>query len=226
MTDSSGSPPPGFAPSQRSIGLGTWRHDRARTFTASTFMLIHFDSPAGSSPPGFLAGSQTITQEITLTDVDRFTAVASTQFFNTAGQRSRAGSFHGGRSTPAIAARCGAASEPARPCILHHREGNSPRTGRRSRPRRRSATLSEVHQSVTIPKFAFDSQRRHCHNRQQRAIEISAVAAESLRSSSGCQRPPRSGHCRRRARPGCRPSPAPVQPGHCSGGENPADHSA
>ena len=34
MTDSSGSPPPGFAPSQRSIGLGNWRHDRARTFTA------------------------------------------------------------------------------------------------------------------------------------------------------------------------------------------------
>ena len=91
MTDSSGSPPPGFAPSQRSIGLGNWRHDRARTFTASTFMLIHFDSPAGSSPPGFLAGSQTITQEITLTDVDRFTAVASTQFFNTAGQQYRAG---------------------------------------------------------------------------------------------------------------------------------------
>ena len=91
MTDSSGSPPPGFAPSQRSIGLGTWRHDRARTFTASTFMLIHFDSPAGSSPPGFLAGSQTITQEITLTDVDRFIAVASTQFFNTAGQQDPAG---------------------------------------------------------------------------------------------------------------------------------------
>ena len=91
MTDSSGSPPPGFAPSQRSIGLGTWRHDLAGTYSASTFMLIHFDSPAGSPPPGFLAGSQRITQEITLTDADSFTAVATTQFFNSAGQLYRAG---------------------------------------------------------------------------------------------------------------------------------------
>jgi hypothetical protein len=54
-------------------------------------MLIHFDSPAGSPPPGFLAGSQRITQEITLTDADSFTAVATTQFFNSAGQLYRAG---------------------------------------------------------------------------------------------------------------------------------------
>ncbi len=91
MTDSSGSPPPGFAPSQRSIGLGTWRHDPAGTYSASTFMLIHFDSPAGSPPPGFLAGWQTIAQEITLTNADSFTAAASTQFFNSAGQQYRAG---------------------------------------------------------------------------------------------------------------------------------------
>jgi hypothetical protein len=91
LIDSAGSPPPGFAPAQRSIGLGTWRHTLGHSYRADTVMLIHFDSPAGSPPPGFLAGWQTIGQVITLTDRDNFTAMASTQFFDSAGQMYRSG---------------------------------------------------------------------------------------------------------------------------------------
>jgi hypothetical protein len=91
MIDAAGSPPPGFAPSQRSIGLGVWSHQRGRTFQSETIMLIHFDTPANPPAPATLQGWQTLSQEIRLGDADNFTAVASTGFFNMAGQLYRSG---------------------------------------------------------------------------------------------------------------------------------------
>jgi hypothetical protein len=85
MIDSAGSPPPGFAASQRSIGLGTWTHDRGRRYASTTIMLVHFDSTPPLPAPPLKTGWQILTQKIELADADDFTAVASTRFFDTAG---------------------------------------------------------------------------------------------------------------------------------------------
>jgi hypothetical protein len=91
MIDSAGSPPPGFAPSQRSIGLGVWNHTGGRRYQSQTVMLIHFETPANPPAPATLQGWQTLSQDITLLDGDNFTAVASTQFLDLAGHQYRSG---------------------------------------------------------------------------------------------------------------------------------------
>ncbi len=89
MIDSAGSPPPGFAPSQRSIGLGTWTHERGHRYASNTVMLVHFDSTPPPPAPPLKTGWQILNQEIDLTDRDNFTAVASARFFDTSGQEYR-----------------------------------------------------------------------------------------------------------------------------------------
>jgi hypothetical protein len=89
MTDSAGSPPPGFAPSQRSIGLGTWRHEHGHKYASNTVMLVHFDSTPPPPAPPLKTGWQILSQEIELTDRDSFTAEATSRFFDTAGQEYR-----------------------------------------------------------------------------------------------------------------------------------------
>jgi hypothetical protein len=91
MIDSAGSPPPGFAPAQRSIGLGVWNHARGRSYQSQTVMIIHFETPANPPAPATLPGWQTLSQDITLVDRDNFTAVASTQFLDSAGHAYRSG---------------------------------------------------------------------------------------------------------------------------------------
>ncbi len=89
MIDSAGSPPPGFAASQRSIGLGTWAHDRGPKFLSNAAMLVHFDSTPPPPAPPLKTGWQTLTQEIELTNRNNFTAVASSRFFDSSGQEYR-----------------------------------------------------------------------------------------------------------------------------------------
>jgi hypothetical protein len=86
MIDSAGSPPPGFAASQRSIGLGTWAHEGGHRFVSNTVMLVHFDTTPPPPAPPLKAGWQILGQQIELTDRDNFTAVASSRFFDAAGQ--------------------------------------------------------------------------------------------------------------------------------------------
>ena len=89
MIDSAGSPPPGFAPSQRSIGLGTWTHEGAHRYLSNTVMLVHSDTTPPPPAPPLKDGWQTLSQEIELTDRDNFMAVASSRFFDVTGQEYR-----------------------------------------------------------------------------------------------------------------------------------------
>ena len=89
MIDSAGSPPPGFAPSQRSIGLGTWAHEGGHTYVSNTVMLVHFDSTPPPPAPPLKTGWQIVSQAIELTGPDTFTAEATSRFFDTAGQEYR-----------------------------------------------------------------------------------------------------------------------------------------
>jgi len=89
MIDSAGSPPPGFAPSQRSIGLGTWAHDGGHKYVSNTVMLVHFDTTPPPPAPPLKTGWQILSQEIELSDRDNFTAVASVRFLDTGGTEYR-----------------------------------------------------------------------------------------------------------------------------------------
>lgn len=75
---------PVFAIGQLSDVHGTWRHTGGATFTASTVLMINFDTPAGGPPgsPVFQAGWMVGTQSFVLTGPDAFTMTGSTQFFN------------------------------------------------------------------------------------------------------------------------------------------------
>lgn len=77
---------PGFAVGQRGAGLGVWRRSSWNTFTAKSVAFIFYTTtPAPPVSPGFTAGTQTITQDITLLNRHEWTASATIQFADTAG---------------------------------------------------------------------------------------------------------------------------------------------
>ena len=86
----------GFAPGQRTNGLGVWWHERDHTFRARIVALINFETPPNPPvSPGFLAGWQTLTTTITMTDRDRFESVGSVEFYDAHGQLYRTGCSSG-----------------------------------------------------------------------------------------------------------------------------------
>ncbi len=76
---------PVFQPGQRGPGLGIWSRAGAHTYRAVSDAFILFTTAPNPPAPGFQRGTQRITQEIEVNG-DQFTAVASIQFFNEAGQ--------------------------------------------------------------------------------------------------------------------------------------------
>jgi hypothetical protein len=76
------SPAGQFAPGQRSSGHGVWSHSGGATFSARIVAMVLFDTPPAPPAPGFQAGWQVIASTFTLTDADRLTLSATTQFFD------------------------------------------------------------------------------------------------------------------------------------------------
>jgi hypothetical protein len=86
---------PMFQPGQRSIGLGIWNESGSKTYQAVSEAYIQFSTPKlpGASPsnpaaPGFVRGTQRITQTIQVNG-DQFSADAVVQFFDEAGNEVR-----------------------------------------------------------------------------------------------------------------------------------------
>jgi hypothetical protein len=82
---------PMFQPGQRSIGLGIWTDSGSKTYQAVSEAYIQFSTPKlpGASPsnppaPGFIRGTQRITQTIQVNG-DQFSADAVVQFFDETG---------------------------------------------------------------------------------------------------------------------------------------------
>ena len=76
----------GFAPGQRTNGLGVWRHDRGQTYRAQIVALINFETPPNPPvSPGFKPGWQTLTTTINVIDRDRFESVGSVEFYDAQG---------------------------------------------------------------------------------------------------------------------------------------------
>lgn len=82
---------PRFQPGQRSIGLGIWNDSGSNTYQVVSEAYIQFASPKlpGASPsnppaPGFVRGTQRITQTIQVNG-DQFSADAVVQFFDEVG---------------------------------------------------------------------------------------------------------------------------------------------
>lgn len=77
---------PSFAPGQRGTGHGVWEHQGPGTYSAKFAAFINFTTTA-PPPPGFLAGTQTISQTIEFNNgPDEWTTSdATVEFFDTAG---------------------------------------------------------------------------------------------------------------------------------------------
>lgn len=75
---------PAFAPGQRSAGQGGWTPERGG-YTARSVAFIHFTTPPNPAThnPGFEAGQQTITQEITVKNDHEWASSAAIQFTDT-----------------------------------------------------------------------------------------------------------------------------------------------
>jgi hypothetical protein len=85
---------PGFAPGQREPGLGLWSYEGRHTYTAKSVAFLLFTTPPNPPmSPGFLAGTQTITQNIEFKDdvPDQFTSDAAIQFADSTGKIYRSG---------------------------------------------------------------------------------------------------------------------------------------
>ena len=84
---------PSFAIGQRSPDHGVWFRDRApHTFRASSVALLLFTTaPNFPVTPGFQAGSHRLDQTIEVTDPDRFSSEALSQFFDVSGHKYREG---------------------------------------------------------------------------------------------------------------------------------------
>jgi len=91
LTETTGNP--GFAPGQRTTGFGIWSHEAQHTYSAkSVAFLVYTTPPNPPMPPGFTAGTQTITQNIEFKDgPDQFTSDATVQFADTTGTVYRSG---------------------------------------------------------------------------------------------------------------------------------------
>ena len=79
---------PGFAIGQRSEGHGTWSHDGGHTYAARWVAMLQFDTAPNTPPgsPGFQAGWQVATNNISLTGPDGFTSDGVSEFVNLSGQ--------------------------------------------------------------------------------------------------------------------------------------------
>lgn len=84
---------PGFAVGQRGPDHGIWSYQGRGTYRAKSVALLNFTTPPNPPfNPGFLAGTQTITQVIEFNHgPDAFTSDAITEFFDVAGQSYRQG---------------------------------------------------------------------------------------------------------------------------------------
>jgi hypothetical protein len=84
---------PSFALGQRGIDQGTWTYENGSTYKAKDIAFLFFTSaPAPPSNPGFQAGSQILSQTITLNEnTDEFTSKATTEFFDVDGKSYRQG---------------------------------------------------------------------------------------------------------------------------------------
>jgi hypothetical protein len=85
MTESTTNP--GFAVGQRGPGHGLWGFVGHRTYSAKDIAFINYTTPpALPASPGFTAGTQTISQEITFGNgLDEFTSDAKIQFADVTG---------------------------------------------------------------------------------------------------------------------------------------------
>jgi hypothetical protein len=83
---------PGFAVGQRGPDAGVWERNGQGTYRAKSIALLNYTTPP-TLPfnPGFLAGSQTLTQEIRFDKSDEFTSDAITEFFDVNGNSYRRG---------------------------------------------------------------------------------------------------------------------------------------
>lgn len=76
---------PGFAVGQRGTGHGVWEFQGHRTYTAKSVAFINFTTMP-PPPPGFTAGTQTITQAIDFNNgAEQWTANAQIEFADSTG---------------------------------------------------------------------------------------------------------------------------------------------
>lgn len=82
---------PAFATGQRGIDQGVWSREGEKTYRAKDVTFLFFTSaPNPPSSPGFQAGSQILTQAITLDEkADQFSSKATTEFFDVDGNSYR-----------------------------------------------------------------------------------------------------------------------------------------
>ena len=81
-----------FENGQRSAGHGTWSHQSGRTYSQEIVALVLFDSPPNPpASPGFLAGWQTVSHTVRLTDADNFTSTGTNAFYKLNGELYRRG---------------------------------------------------------------------------------------------------------------------------------------
>ncbi len=82
-----------FAIGQRSPDHGVWfRSHAAHSYRVSSVSLLLFGTaPNFPATPGFQAGSQRLSQSIDVTDPDRFTSDAVSEFFDAGGHKYREG---------------------------------------------------------------------------------------------------------------------------------------
>jgi hypothetical protein len=91
MTESTSNP--GFAVGQRGTGLGIWSHREHRSYSVKSTAFLFFTTPPNPpANPGFEAGTQTISQVISLDeDSDSWTSNAAITFADTTGTIYRQG---------------------------------------------------------------------------------------------------------------------------------------
>lgn len=83
---------PAFAVGQRGVDQGVWAHKGEHTYTAKDVAFLFFTTAANPpANPGFQAGTQILSQTITLTSGDEFTSEATTEFFDASGTSYRQG---------------------------------------------------------------------------------------------------------------------------------------
>lgn len=87
---------PGFAIGQREPGVGVWSLSGPRKYYARSEAFVQFTTaPAPPTSPGFLSGTQTITQTIAFdADPDHWTSDAAIQFADDTGSVYRQGCAH------------------------------------------------------------------------------------------------------------------------------------
>src|SRR5260370_37834237 len=72
---------PAFAPGQRTSGFGVWSHEGRHAYSAKSVAFLLFTTPPNPPvSPGFIAGTQTISQNIEFKDgPDQFTSEAAVE---------------------------------------------------------------------------------------------------------------------------------------------------